>query len=168
MFLTREYHLHLEGTRFYSVLIGMSAFFLMLSALVPFEVVLIPAVAATPRRWRRVWLAGFIGSALGATALAALFQYFGWPLIDRLIPSLATSAGWLVAQRWMVNYGVLALVAIATLPIAQAPVLVLCGLLKTPLVYVVLAFLAGKAMKYAVISLLVVRSETRLRRMLDE
>ena len=164
MFLSREYHAHISESRFYPFLIALSAFGLMISALVPFEVVLIPAVAANPpKRAKKIWIAGVVGSALGATALAALFQYFGWPLVDRLIPTLAASRGWVIAQNWVLSYGALALVAIAALPIAQAPALVVVGLLQMPLPVVLVAFLFGKSAKYAVISALVLRSEARIK-----
>lgn len=159
MIFSREYHQRFSRSRFYPVVIGVSAFFLMVSGLVPFEVVLIPAVASTPKRWKRVCIAAVIGSSVGAMALSFIFQTAGWPLLDRLFPALGTSRGWMTAQNWMGQYGAWALIPIAALPIAQAPALAVAGLLQVPDFGVLTAFLCGKSIKYSVISVLVSRGE---------
>ena len=135
MILNREYHLHLSLSRFYPLILGAMAFALMISALIPFEVVLIPAIAASPEKWKRHCFASVIGSAIGATALAAIFLYFGWPLITHLFPDLVESRGWLWPRDWIMNYGAIALMILAALPIAQAPALILAGLFHVPLLY---------------------------------
>ena len=161
MIFSREYHSRFADSRFYPLALGVGAFFLMLSGLVPFEVVLIPAVASSPRRWKMLCLAATLGSAIGAAALAFFFQWLGWPILDHLFPSLGVSRGWITAQNWMDGYGAWALIAISALPIAQAPAIAVAGLLQVSVFKVLLAFLCGKTLKYTLISILVTRSEAR-------
>jgi len=161
MIFSREYYERFSESRFYPVVLGVSAFFLMLSGLVPFEVVLIPAVAASPSKWKRISAAATLGSATGAVVLAFAFRSLGRAGLDHLFPTLGASHGWSVAQDWMAQYGVWPIVVFAALPIAQAPILAVAGLLQVSEIAILAAFLCGKSLKYSIIAYTVVRGEHR-------
>lgn len=159
MLLGREYHLRFQGSRFYHPALSIAAFFLMISCLIPFETVLVPAVASNPKDWRKICAASVIGSALGAAALAALFEHLGLPLMQHLFQDFETTKGWVTASQWLDAYGPWAMTLIAALPIAQGPALAVAGLFKIPAYQILIAFLIGKSAKYSLISFLVARGE---------
>lgn len=163
MVLGREYYEHFSKTRYYGVFLALIAFVLMVTGLIPFEVVLIPCVAAAPERWRKIAVRGVIGSALGAMLLAALFQVYGRSLMEHFFPMIQSSKGWLQAESWIDNSGVFALTGIAALPIAQLPAIAFCGLMKMNLFEVCIALLVGKSVKYGAIAYATSKGELKLR-----
>ena len=161
--MEKSYYRHLSRSRLYVPALGFSAFFLMISGMIPFEVVLIPAIAASPKQAKSICLSVVLGSACGAITLAALTQKLGRPFISELFPHLTLTRGWIRAEEWIEHYGFFSLIATAALPIAQAPALILSGLLKIASWEVGLAFMIGKSLKYGTISYLTIRGENRIK-----
>ncbi len=159
MLLGSEYHLRFKESRFYHSFLMVTGFFLMISCLIPYETVLVPAVASNPKDWRKICAASVIGSALGAAALAAMFEHLGLPLMQHLFQDFERSKGWVMTAQWLGAYGPWAMAVIAALPIAQGPALAVAGLFKIPAYVILIAFLAGKSLKYSLISFLVARGE---------
>jgi membrane protein YqaA with SNARE-associated domain len=159
MLFSREYHLRFKDSRFYHLILAATAVFLMLTALVPFEAVLLPAVASNPKDWRKITAASVIGSAVGAALLSGVFQYLGLPIVQHLFPDIEQSRAWFTAAQWIGLYGGWAMGLIAALPIAQGPALAVAGLFQIQPWVILLAFLPGKAIRYSIEAFLVAKGE---------
>ena len=72
------------------------------------------------------------GSALGATLLVLLFHHLGWAQLHALFPAMLDSPGWQRAVAWTGDYGVIALFAIAALPLPQTPALIFFAITEPP------------------------------------
>lgn len=148
-------------------LAGLFAFGLTVSMTVPVTSALIPAVLLAPQRWRSIALQSALGSACGATLLLLLFHHLGWTQLHAQFPVMLDSAGWQRAVSWTGDYGVLALFAIAALPLPQTPALLFCAIAQLPAAQVFAAVLCGKLIKYAVIASLAAAFPAKFRAFLD-
>ncbi len=153
-------------SRWYALVAGILAFASAVSMLVPFTLILLPAVLLKPRAWKHLWLSCSIGSACGATLLVLLFHHLGWAQLYAHYPQLHDSASWQQIMQWMKIYGVLALALVAALPVAQTPALIFCSITAQPITAVLLALFAGKAVKYGVVAFCTVRFPQYFRRAL--
>ena len=153
--------------RFMPTLVGLFAFGLTASMTVPVSSALIPAVLLSPQRWRSIALQAAFGSALGATLLVLLFHHLGWTQLHAQFPVMLDSAGWQRAAAWTGDYGVIALFAIAALPLPQTPALIFCSIAQLPMAEVFVAVLCGKLIKYAVIAALAAAFPVKFRAFLD-
>jgi membrane protein YqaA with SNARE-associated domain len=120
---------------------------LLVIAFVP---ILLALVALKPRHWLRtaIWCA--VGSALGATLMAWLVGEYGTQAVAELLPGIARSREWVAGLRWVEQFGFIAVIAVAGLPLSQTPVLIVCALLGMPLQEVFASVLVGKLIKYLV------------------
>jgi len=116
---------------------------------VAFVPVLCGLVALKRRHWPRTAIYCAIGSALGATLMAWLVAQYGTQVVAYL-PGIARSREWAAGLRWVEQYGFLALVAVAGLPLSQTPVLIVCALLGMSPAQVFASVLIGKLAKYLV------------------
>src|SRR5579883_2009282 len=105
MVLAREYYQHFSSSRYYLLFLFGAAFTFMVTGLIPFEVILIPAVVATPLRSRKLVMAGVLGSSVGAMALAWAFRVYGRYLMLYFFPGLGHSENWLQTEEWISSYG---------------------------------------------------------------
>ncbi len=115
---------------------------------VAFVPALCALVALQRRQWVRVAFSCAIGSALGATLLAWLVAEYGTQAIAGLMPGMVRSGEWAAGLRWVEHFGFVVLIAFASLPVSQTPVLIVCALLGMPLSHVFISVLLGKVMKY--------------------
>lgn len=152
---------------FMPTLVGGLAFGLTVSMTVPVTSALIPAVLLSPRRWRSIALQAAFGSALGATLLVLLFHHLGWSQLHAQFPAMLESAGWQRVIAWTVEYGVIALFAIAALPLPQTPALIFFAITEPPVAQIFLAVLLGKLIKYFLLALLAALFPARFRAFLD-
>jgi membrane protein YqaA with SNARE-associated domain len=148
-------------------LVGGLAFFLTVSMTVPVTSALVPAVLLSPRRWRSIALQAAFGSALGATLLVLLFHHLGWVQFHAQFPAMLESAGWQRVIAWTVEYGVIALFAIAALPLPQTPALIFFAITEPPVAQIFLAVLLGKMIKYFLLAMLAALFPARFRAFLD-
>ena len=155
------------GHPYMPTLVGLLALVLTASMTVPVTSVLIPAVLLSPRRWRAIALQAACGSALGATLLVWLFHDLGWEQVRVLYPGLLDSPGWHRVAAWMGDYGIVALFAVAALPVPQTPALVFCAIAALPGTQVFLAILGGKLIKYGLLSALAAQFPAKFRVFLD-
>ena len=153
--------------RFMPALVGCLAFGLTVSMTVPVTSALIPAVLLSPRRWRSIALQAAFGSALGATLLVLLFHHLGWAQLQAQFPSMLDSAAWQRVIAWAVEYGVIALFAIAALPLPQTPALIFFAITEPPVAQIFLAVLLGKLIKYFLLAMLAALFPARFRAFLD-
>lgn len=151
----------------YALVVAFLAFASAVSMLVPFTLILLPAVLLKPRVWQRLWLTCSAGSACGATLLVLLFHHLGWAQLYAHYPQLQDSASWQQIMHWMEIYGVPALALVAALPVAQTPALIFCSITAQPIAAVLLALFAGKIVKYGVVAFCTARFPQHFRRALN-
>ncbi|MBH9552269.1 VTT domain-containing protein [Inhella gelatinilytica] len=121
-----------------------------LSMSVPFASLLVAAVLMAPRRWWAIAGGASLGAALGAALLYWAFHHMGWDALAQRYPDLMRSAAWVDATRWLSDWGVWALLAIAALPLPLTPALAFAALTNLPMAAVVAALWLGKLVKYSV------------------
>lgn len=142
----------------FPVLLGSLAYLGTLFESIPITILLSVSIAMNFRRWKSLYLTSVFGSALGALTLAFFIHHWGLPWISSHYPNVLNSSGWVSAERWVQSYGVFALPLVAALPIAQTPILIVCGLMKMPIALVFVSFFVGKLVKYGVVVYSVQRS----------
>ena len=128
---------------------------------------LVPAVLLAPKHWRSIALQAAFGSALGATLLVLLFHHLGWVQLHAQFPAMLESTGWQRVIAWTVEYGVIALFAIAALPLPQTPALIFFAITEPPVAQIFLAVFLGKLIKYFLLAMLAALFPARFRAFLD-
>lgn len=142
----------MSHSRWYIPLVGLLCIVAGATLLLPISALLIVAVMLRPQRWRSLWLVSSLAGGIGATILAHTLQVQGLEQIHLAFPELAASAIWQRTLVWIAEYGLLALAAVAALPLPQTPALVACALSKLSLPGILLAVAAGKLVKYSVLA----------------
>lgn len=137
-------------TRAFPMVVAAVAMAATLSMSVPFATLLVAAVLMSPRRWVAIALWSSFGAALGATLLYLGFHHLGWERLFSLYPDVVRSNAWRDASRWLVKYGVAALLVIAATPLPLSPALMFAAISRLPITEVILALWVGKLMKYLV------------------
>ncbi len=132
----------------YPLLIGLIALALTVSMTIPFASILIAAVLLRRDKWKTIALVSSLGSAAGGLFLYMIFHHLGWNQLVQYYPDLVQSKAWLDATRWVSNYGVWALFAVAASPLPQTPALIFTAVSRLPPAEVFLALLLGKLLKY--------------------
>ena len=118
----------------------------------PFSLILISATLLAPRRWLALSLCSGLASGLGAMVLLEVFHHLGWQQIALRWPELVQAEALARVSRWVAEWGIWALGAIAASPLPQTPALVLCALADQPPLGVLAVVTVAKAGKYAVIA----------------
>lgn len=132
-------------------LAGVLAFALTLSFTVPVTAMLVPAFLIHPRIWRRVAVAGAVGSTAAACVLMLVFHHLGWEQVQAWFPAMSTSTHWKAVTQWLHEWGWWGLMAVAALPLPQTPALVFFALVRPSLLTVATGILVGKLIKYLVV-----------------
>jgi membrane protein YqaA with SNARE-associated domain len=130
--------------------LGMVLAFAATLTAVAFVPILCALVAARRRHWVWTAICCAIGSALGATLLAWLAGEYGMQFMTEVLPRVARSQEWGIGMRWVKQFGFIALIAVACLPLSQTPVLIACALLGMPAEEVFASVLVGKLIKYII------------------
>lgn len=132
---------------------GRSWFPLLLAALsaadlfvlvIPAEGIMVASTFALPRRWFLIALGSTAGSALGATALAAVLAAHGGGAVEWLSPGIHQSSSWKFASEWMGQYGVWALLGLSATPMLVVPLVAVAALSQLPVVEVGAAVFIGR------------------------
>ncbi len=128
---------------------------------IPVEALMFPAVLTRRSRWLGTTLWISLGSAIGATLFGLFCREYGTPFLHALFPELLGSRSWQDMERTIQAHGGwgLALVSLSFLP--QHPAVAFAGLAHLPLRTIFLAVLAGRALKYLVLSWAVIRFPRR-------
>ncbi len=132
----------------YPLVIGCIALALTVSMTIPFASILIAAVLLRRDKWKAIATVSSLGSATGGLFLYLIFHHLGWNQVVEAYPDLVQSKAWQDATRWVSEYGVWALFALAALPLPQTPALIFTAVSRLPPLSVFLALLAGKLIKY--------------------
>jgi membrane protein YqaA with SNARE-associated domain len=133
-------------------LASLLSFIGTLTAFYPVTAVLMTAVVLAPKRWLSLSLGCTVGSALAATAIVEIAHLLGYNEIRTLFPNLISMTNWQEADRWISDYGVLALFGVGVSPLPQMPLLIAYGILDDRLTEAFMALLAGKSIKYVLIA----------------
>lgn len=156
-----------EKGPFVPVLAGIAAMLLTATMTLPVTTVLLPAVLIARSRWKSVVLQAAFGSAIGATFLVSAFHNWGWDQVHAAFPAMLESPTWSNVIEWVRRWGVLALFAVAALPLPQTPALIFFALSPHSMAQVLIAILAGKLLKYGVLAFATVRFPERFRGVLN-
>lgn len=142
----------LAGSRLFPLLGGVLAFVATLSLTIPTVPVLTALIAMDRARWRTITVWAVLGSASGGALFTHLLGHFGTKFLEAQMPQLVASSHWQHTVAWVARYGMITLVAIAALPVAQSPALALAAILQMPWYHVFGALLIGKGMKYGLMA----------------
>jgi membrane protein YqaA with SNARE-associated domain len=134
----------------YPVAVGIAAFALTVTMIIPFASILIGAVLLRRDRWKEIVVLSSLGSATGGLILYVSFHHLGWSQITAAYPDLSQLKAWSDATRWISAYGTWALLGIAATPMPQTPALIFTAMSRLPAAEVFLALFFGKLLKYGV------------------
>ncbi|MCC7441559.1 MAG: hypothetical protein IT285_08000 [Bdellovibrionales bacterium] len=148
----------------YPPLLGLLAAADHFVVVVPTDGLLITAVLAAPRRWPAFFAWLTLGSVLGALLLAATIQIYGTPFLEWLLPGIHADPFWKLSTRWIDEFGLWALLAVAALPIFQHPAIAIAALAEIPLSKIALFIFVGRVLKYGALSGLALRAPEVLMR----
>ena len=95
-------------------------------------------------------------------ATSAVQVHPGLTAFTRIL-SGAKSIAWQRVIAWTVEYGVIALFAIAALPLPQTPALIFFAITEPPVAQIFLAVLLGKMIKYFLLAMLAALFPARFR-----
>ncbi len=133
----------------YPYLVSLLVFLDMFVLFIPSDGLLVSAVLMRPKRWVRTFIIVSTGSALGALLLAYLLQWNPDYIMNDLFPYLFQNEGWKGTDRFVDDYGALALGVIAASPFPQLPAVMVASLAGMPLFSIFLACWIGRLSKYA-------------------
>ncbi len=142
----------LAASPLFPLLGGVLAFVATLSLTIPVVPVLTALVVMNRARWRAITFWAVLGSASGGALFTHLLGHFGAAFLQARMPQLVASSHWQHTVDWVATYGMVTLAAIAALPVAQSPALVLAAILGMPWYHVFGALLIGKALKYGLMA----------------
>lgn len=119
---------------------------------VPTDFMIVSYVLLRPKHWVRAFLTIALGSSLGAVVLAAILQFGGADILEKVFPALFQSGGWENTRAFLQNHGAVALGVISVSFLPQQPGVVLASLsgMKLPILF--FAVFAGRAIKYLFLS----------------
>lgn len=132
----------------FPMIVAAVAFVATLSIAVPFAPLLAVAVLMVPGRWKLIAVCSSLGAALGAGVLYLAFHHLGWAGLLASYPDIVRSSAWSDANRWLSNYGVVALLILAATPLPLTPALMIASISSLPVAEVLLALWLGKLAKY--------------------
>ena len=130
-----------------AILAGLDHFIVI----IPTDGLLVSGVLLNPRRWVITFLCIAVGSSVGAVALAWAVKVYGLPFILAIAPSMVETSSWQWTERFMTEYGSLALFGVAASPLIQQPAIILAALSPAPLSKIFLVFLLGRLVKFLVL-----------------
>lgn len=116
---------------------------------IPVTFVLWLMVAMNRPRWKRFVFLSVLGSSLGSLVLAWVFHRWGYGLVVEYYPGLVKSSEWVSMESWISRFGMVAIAAVAAVPLPLTPAIALCGLMRMPLTLLFASVFVGKAVKYS-------------------
>jgi len=149
----------------YPPLLGLLAALDHLIIIIPTDGLLVTSILAAPKRWLSFVLWLTLGSVLGGTLLATFIQTYETPFLEWVSPGIHLTEYWKLTDSWVEEYGLWALFTIAALPIFQHPVIAITALAGLPLYQIALFMLGGRIIKYGVFGWLASHAPQALLRM---
>ncbi len=120
--------------------------------IIPSDGILITSIFIRKKKWPRNALSISLGSTLGAILLVFLVHHYGLEEIILHFPKITHSSIWPYSQKLLTDYGLWGLFFMMLSPFMQQPMLLLIGLTNHPLKVILVVILAGKSLKYILIS----------------
>jgi membrane protein YqaA with SNARE-associated domain len=136
--------------------------------IVPLDALVVGSFMAARERWLRLNFMASLGSTLGACLFALLMDQLGTGFLEQHFPQLLHSSNSEAFSRWLQQYGLWALIAIAILPIYQHPTVAIAALAKVPLAEIFLAFYIGRFVKNCAYFVLIRSAHHGVRRFFRE
>ncbi len=130
--------------------------------IVPTDGLVISGVMLAPKRWKQfAWQVPLL-STIGGIAFAAFVGEQGLPYLQSHWPELTTTVYWTWTEDFFAKHGLVVVFLVATTPLAQQPALILAALAQTPYWYLFLVVLAGRMIKYILLSWIAARAPSVL------
>lgn len=146
-------HLQRFTDRFwYPPLIGFLSLIDTFIIIIPTDGILISSTMLKPKSWLYFSLCVTIGSTLGALILFYLVNKHGLPYILDIFPGINQGKIWLWTEIFFQKYGLLLIFIVSAAPLMQQPVIVLASLAQTPLLQLLAVLVAGRLLKYFILS----------------
>lgn len=120
--------------------------------IIPSDGIAISSSMLKPSKWFYFGIFSAIGSTIGGVALCYIVQHYGIQAVDSFFPHLQASSIWIHTQKFFDEYGLWLLFAIAATPLSQQPVLILAALARIPLFEILLITLAGRSIKFCLLT----------------
>lgn len=138
----------------YAPVLGLLAALDSFVVVVPTDGLVVSAAMLAPRRWIYTTVVVAIGSSIGAWAFALLIQSHGLPWLLHFQPGIDQSSTWLYADKLFDSWGAWAVLLISVTPIMQQPVIALAAIAGMPMTKIFLISAAGRCVKYGVLTYL--------------
>jgi len=119
---------------------------------IPTDGLLISSVLLNPKKWFRLYVLASLGSTLGLLSFAYVVSHWGLPWISENWPLLVRSSLWAWTESLFVTYGLWVLLGVAATPLIVQPTLALAVVSHHSLSNIMLVVLAGRLLKYFVMS----------------
>jgi membrane protein YqaA with SNARE-associated domain len=133
-------------------LIAFTAFADLFVLVIPTDGLIVSYMLVAPQRWLRTGLIVALGSALGSAVLAAVLHHHGLPFLLHIRPDIQSSFAWTWSVGLMNHWGPWAVFIIALSPVLQHPIVALAALAGMPLLQIFLLVLLARAIKYSAIA----------------
>lgn len=143
------------------ILSGLNLFTLVLSG--PLVVLFCSAVLANRERWFWTSLANAVGTVLGCCLMVLLIEQRGTDFIKESFPSTFKSKWWSWTEGVMQDYGSLAAVPVAAMPIILHPLIFFAKLSNMSNVVLLGSIFVGRVVKYMIMSQVALTAPKALR-----
>lgn len=149
----------------YAPVIGLLAFLDYFVVVLPTDGILVSATMLSPRRWIYFALVMALGSSLGALALGAILEVHGLPFLLELSPGLDQGTLWKWSDALMDKWGGWAVFLIGASPLMQHPVVALAAMAEMPLGQLFAFMLGGRLLKFLVLAWISTHAPRLLRKL---
>ncbi|MBS1958254.1 MAG: VTT domain-containing protein [Bdellovibrionales bacterium] len=139
---------HYVRKPWYPILLSLLALADMFVLIVPTDGLVVTSAISEPKRGIALTFWSSVGSTLGAVLLFTAVSHYGMPALQWMGPDLPQSSAWHRAEGWIQSYGIGAVLLTSALPIICHPILALAALARLPLTQVAVAMLIGRLFKY--------------------
>ncbi len=146
-------------------IVGVVAWLSTITLTVPVEILVVAATLLSRPRWFLIAFFAATGSAIASVTLYLAFHHLGWSLLVEKYPEISNTRAWSEINKWLSDYGVLALFAFMAFPapVPKTAVLAFAGIYRLPIVEVVAAIWVGKLVKYGAYAFAAARFSHRFR-----
>jgi len=132
------------------ILSGVNLFALVLSG--PLVILFCSAVLANPRRWFFAAVANAVGTVAGCYGMVFLVNQHGTAFVKESFPTTFQSKWWSWTENTMQEYGPMASVPVAAMPIILHPLIFFAKLSNMGDGTLLTSILIGRILKYSLMS----------------
>lgn len=130
-------------------LVGGCAFLGAISLTLPAELLVVVGVLMSPSRWMAIGLWTAVGATAATVGLYLAFHHLGWDLLIERFPDITESTFWAYSNRYLSEYGPIALFLVIVLPfpIPKTPALAFVAIYRMPIYEVTLVIGLGEFLR---------------------